>query len=401
MAGEGTVLQGFAYGEQVEGVPPRSLGHGLLAPAEPQPWGDEVEALARGLQATAYPDSWPPVELFCSVLLSDGQRVVAVARYGLHDHTPSRRRGGLELVGVVAPGNLGVAAALGLYRWLRERRAAAEALRALGGSHALGEVLTAAPSRPSPEPPPTPPIHLCQEDVLLLAATSPSDPDSRLGLLVHDAGGRWQWLPLCGADFPLQSYARRGPLVAWVPYLSSPPVKLDRKPAEEPPRSVPHRRGPALVLAVLFLALMGGNLWALLTLPARLAAERPAPAPERKQEPEMRPGPQAPAGGKGESREQLALALQRLLGGGPKSVGGAGPSEKELLERYRELVRNDPGLRVEGEKAQAAVGLVSLLARYSPEHVARVLQEELGNEEVMRLIEKRVRARLLTEGPKR
>ena len=395
MAEAGTVLQGFAYGEQVEGVPPRSLGHGLLAPAAPQPWSAEVEALARGLQATPYPDPWPPVELFCSVLLTGGQRVIAVARYGLKDHTVSRRHGGLELVGVVAPGNVSVPAALGLYRWLRERRAATDDLRTLGGEYALDDVLTAAPPCPPPESAPVLPVRPWQEGALLFAATSPSDPDNRLGLLAQEGGCAWQWLPLCGADFPLQLYAQRGPLVAWTPHLTGVAVRLDRKPAEEAARPG-RRRGLYVGLAVLFLALMAGNLWALLTLPARLTPERPPPA-ERKHESEPQPTPGGLSSDKDEGREKLALALRRLLG--EKAVGEA--TERALVERYQRLVRADPELRVEGAQAQVAVGMLSMLARYSPEHVAQLVQEELGDREVMRLIGERVRARLLAEGLKR
>src|SRR5438132_13980959 len=88
-------LIGFAYGEEVEGAggaPGRSLGFRLLAPAGPQRWGAEVEALARRLQAAPYPDHWPATDLFCSVLLSEGQPLLALARYGLADHPPSHRR---------------------------------------------------------------------------------------------------------------------------------------------------------------------------------------------------------------------------------------------------------------------------------------------------------------------
>src|SRR5262245_27576621 len=202
MSTAGAVLQGFAYGEHVDGEPPRRLGHRLLAPPGAEPWAAEVEALARGLHATPYPDPWPPVELFCSVLLSDGRRVVAVARYGLTDQTPGRRRGALELVGVDGPGNLSVPAALSLYHWLRRRRAEAGDPRTLGGSYPLDKALTEAPPCPPPESAPVLPVHLWQEGIFLFAATSPSDPDNRLGLLARDVGCAWQWLPLCGADFP-------------------------------------------------------------------------------------------------------------------------------------------------------------------------------------------------------
>ena len=67
-----TALYGFAYGESLEGTPPRSLGYRLLTPSEPEPWRGEVESLAQLLQAAPYPEHWPPADLFCSVLLSDG-----------------------------------------------------------------------------------------------------------------------------------------------------------------------------------------------------------------------------------------------------------------------------------------------------------------------------------------
>src|SRR5438874_10525007 len=123
MSTPSVILDGFAYGEHLEGLPPRSLGYRLLAPAEHEPWCAEVEALARRLQGAPYPDHWPPTDLFCSVLLADGRRLIAVARYGLADHTPSRRRGGLELIGVIGPGSLDVPSALAVVRWLRQRRA--------------------------------------------------------------------------------------------------------------------------------------------------------------------------------------------------------------------------------------------------------------------------------------
>src|SRR5437764_1257776 len=83
MSVAGMRLHGFAYGEHWEGVPQRSLGYRLLAPPKPEPWAAEVEALARRLQAAPYPDHWPPTELFCSVRLADGERLIALARYGL------------------------------------------------------------------------------------------------------------------------------------------------------------------------------------------------------------------------------------------------------------------------------------------------------------------------------
>ena len=71
MTPDGPELHGFAYGEDLDAPNGRSLGFRLMAPAGPQLWGAEVEALARRLQMTPYPDHWPPTDLFCSVLLSE------------------------------------------------------------------------------------------------------------------------------------------------------------------------------------------------------------------------------------------------------------------------------------------------------------------------------------------
>src|SRR6516162_3478275 len=156
-------LWGFAYGEDLEELSQRSLGYRLLAPAEPAPWCAEVEALARRLQAAPYSDHWPATDLFCSVLLADGRRLVALARYGLSDHTPSQRRGGLELVGVTSPCELDVPSALAVYRWLQSRRAQSEELHALGGRFTLADVLAAVPPAPAPaDPVPVLPIRLWQ-----------------------------------------------------------------------------------------------------------------------------------------------------------------------------------------------------------------------------------------------
>ena len=78
----------------------------------------------------------------------------------------------------------------------------------------LADVLNAASPAPPPEPARGLPIRLGQDGVLLFTAPSPSDPDNRLGLLSQEGNSAWQWLPLCGPDFPLQTYAARGPLRA-------------------------------------------------------------------------------------------------------------------------------------------------------------------------------------------
>src|SRR5437764_11109412 len=156
-------LHGFAYGEHLDELSQRSLGYRLVAPPEPQPWCAEVEALARHLQTSPYPDHWPPTDLFCSVLLATGERLVAVARYGLADHTTTQRRGGLELIGVVGPASLDVAACRAIYQWLKKRRAGAEDMHALGGRVPLAEAAAEAVAPPPPaDPTPVLPVRLWQ-----------------------------------------------------------------------------------------------------------------------------------------------------------------------------------------------------------------------------------------------
>jgi hypothetical protein len=218
------ILQGFAYGEELDTLGQRSLGYHLLAPAGGTAWGHEVETLARRLQAAPYPDSWPAVDLFCSVLLAKGQRVVAVASYGLSDHAHDPRRGGLELIGVVSEKKLSIPWTLAIYRWLNKRRVAADGLHSLGGHIPLTEVLATAPHHvPAVDPLPAVPNRLWHEGALLLGATLPSSPDDYLRWLELNPSDSWQWLPLVGAEYPLQEHARHGPLVAWTPHLVETP----------------------------------------------------------------------------------------------------------------------------------------------------------------------------------
>jgi hypothetical protein len=365
-------LLGFAYGEDLEGVPPRSLGYRLLAPLEPRPWSSEVEALARRLQAAPYSDHWPPTDLFCSVLLADGRRVVALARYGLADHTPSQRRGGLELVGVIAPPGLDVRSALAVYVWLQRQRAATEDLHRLGGVNALADVLaTAAPPEPAADPLPVLPVRLWQDGAFLFAASTPSDPDHRLRLLEQGAGTSWQWLPLVGPDFPLQTYAQRGSLVAWTPHFAGVALKLDRKPTDTghpaPAKALRWSRVALTLLAVLVL-LLAANVWALLSLRGQLAslAVIPVEAPPRPHD--VSPPPSKPTGPA--SRERLLLAgIKSLI-----DQGGSREWEAErtaLLAHYRRLVRTHPDLTVSEDdvKGQLTVAAVSVLAERSADRI--------------------------------
>lgn len=363
-------LDGFAYGEHLEGLPPRSLGFRLLVPVESVPWAGEVETLARRLQAAPFPETWPPTDLFCSVLLEGGQRLIAVASYGLADHTLSRRRGGLELIGVVGPAGLGVPEALAVYQWLRQRRQATEDMRSLGGPVALADVLAAVPPPTvSREPVPVLPVRLWQEGVLLFAATSPSDPDHQLGLLEQGTGADWQWLPLVGPDMPLPVYAHRGPLIAWTPHLAGVAVKLDR-PVE---RAAAPRRRPVLVglLALVLAGLLGANLWAALDLRRDVLAilrQQPSSAPP--------PAPAASADPAAAARERLAQALYRVI----QNTGGKPDwTPQQLLAQYERLALRDEELRLTTPEARQAVGAIGQLARQRPGRLEEEIRTALSN----------------------
>jgi hypothetical protein len=378
-------LIGFAYGEDLEGLPPRSLGYRLLAPLTAEPWCAEVEALARRLQAAPYSDHWPATDLFCSVLLADGRRVVALARYGLADHTPSQRRGGLELVGVVVPPSLDVRSALTIYTWLQQRRAAAEDLHHLGGTFRLAEVLAnAAPPPPAADPLPVVPVRLWQEGAFLFAASTPSDPDHRLGLLEQGTGLSWQWLPLVGPDFPLQTYAHRGPLVAWTPHFAGVALKLDRKSPEAMPRRADPLSRPLLILAVCLVvalaALLIGNLWSLQDLRKRLAALPAQPAPSIGSA-----APAADSSAKGQpkaaedtaARERLLRAIREILN---ESGGREWQTNRAaLLKRYDNLAKTHKDLHVpEGDDdAKVTVAAISILAQRSTEFIEEMVVKAL------------------------
>jgi hypothetical protein len=385
---EGSVdLVGFAYGEDLEQGSGRSLGYRLLAPAIPLRWCGEVESLARRLQAAPYPDHWPTEDLFCSVLLADGQRLVAVARYGLSDHTSGKRRGGLELVGVVGPATLPVSSALVLYHWLQKLRTAEEDLHNLGGRHSLAEVLDSASREPAPTrsdglfgPVPVLPVRLWQEGSFLFAAGTPGDPDHHLRLLDLAGTTHWQWLPLVGPDFPLPSYAQRGPLIAWTPHLAGIAVKLDRKESAPLLPRRRSRRGPVAVafLLVVLIVLLGVNLWYVqkihkavteIPTPEALAPSKTEPAKKDRvvSEPKTE-----------DEHDRFARALYDVL------VEKGGDREWKddraaLLERYSGLVRRHPDLAVrpDNERGKLAIAATSVLAGRSSERIEESVRRGL------------------------
>ncbi len=316
------------------------------------------------------------------MLLADGRRLIALARYGLADRTPSQRRGGLELIGVVAPAGLDVRSALAIYHWLRQRRDEVDDLHQLGGSFSLAEIL-AKVELPPPHADPIPvlPVRLWQEGALLFAASTPSDPDHRLRLLEQGAGTSWQWLPLVGPDFPLQTYAQRGPLIAWTPHLTSIALKLDRKTAETPVvRPARSARGLRVVLVFLLLLLIGllaANLWSLLTLHRQLVA---MPVSSPTEEPSVPPQTKQTTPSDDAGRERFIAALSRLL---MESGGGRewDAEKSRLLARYERLARTHKDLRVrDGDTdAKIAVAAVSVLADRSTDHIEAEVRKALAN----------------------
>jgi hypothetical protein len=389
-------LVGFAYGECLEGTPPRSLGFRLLTSASGEAWGAEVETLARLLEAAPYPDHWGEAEAFCSILLSDGRRLVALARYGVTDHTPGQRRGGLELLGMIAPGDLGVAEALAVYRWLQHWRGE-EDPRRLGACYVLADVLEAAPPATRNAPIPILPIRHWEEGALLFAARSPSEPDQYVDLLEQVAGSNWQWLPLVGADCPLDRYTERGPLIAWTPHLVGIALQVHSRPPEHLPGNkkmhVPTHLGkssswPALLagsLLFLLLALLGANLWSVLRLHQRLTeaeahVSEPRPTPS-----EAKPVPPKDRGAlrsesEMASRDRFVRALVDMLSAESGEQEWQADRER-LQQRYRALLRTYQGLQVdeEDERAQEAIGALSILAGRSADRVEAVVRKALAN----------------------
>jgi hypothetical protein len=385
MTTSGMLLPGFAYGEDLEGLPPRSLGYRLLAPLEPTPWSNEVEALARRLQGAPYPEHWPLTDLFCSVLLDGGQRLVALARYGLADHTPSRRRGGLELIGVVAPIDLDIRSALAIYRWLLVRRQqAGDDLHSLGKPADLAEAQASAEPVVLPrDPVPILPIRLWQEGALLFAATAPSDPDHRLALLEQGAGHGWQWLPLVGEDFPLGAYAQRGPLIAWTPHLAGVALRVGGQPTEtrSSPPSLWNWTATAAIgsLLILLLVLAAANLWTVLGLHRRVVESRPAAVPQPVETAPVRPAP-PPVSSAGGASEPFAEALHDLL---LEQMDRRDWSQLQevFLVRYERVSRQHPDLRLPDScpRGRLAVGAVSVLSQGSPNRLAEIIRKALSN----------------------
>jgi hypothetical protein len=395
MSAPGVTLQGFAYGEYLDGVPPRSLGYQLQAPVEPESWSAEVETLARQLQAACYPDQWPPAECFCSVLLGDGRRVVAVARYGRSDHTVSHRRGGLELIGVLGPGELDGATALGIYRWLCRRQPRQTDLQTLGGRYDLSEIVAGMPSS-SPDAPPEA-VGVWQEQPLLLAALSPADPQRCLRFLDRPVPSGWQCLPFVGPDFPFSTYAARGPLVGWIPFVSPGSKRANSVPALERAASRPWSKALALIAVCLLLLLLSANLWALLAnRKSRLAADDlQAQKTETHDQNVVRPATTDES-----AAEPFARALHQLL---ENQQATKEWTQAQLLQEYQASVERDQRLRATSLEGKMAVGAVGALSRRSASRVEQLVREALAHkgydDELVNLACVRIRERLARDLP--
>lgn len=380
--------EGFVYGEERDGS--RSLGFKLLAPRAVA-WSAEVEGLARKLQACPYPETWRPAELFCSLLLEDGRRLVGVARYGLRDHSPGQRPGGLELLGAVGPANISLERARALAHYLATRRTELDDPVGLAGAIDAQSL----PATPATAPCPSLlPLQPSKEGVWLITGVFPEQPDQCLSIL-DQAGPAWQWLPYCGPDFPFDAYAHRGSLIAWTPPRSDLAVFLQRTEPVALPQAVKSNAWAWLFagLLVLLVALNAAGWWFLPhRLPATKEGDSPAPVVDKT--------PSAPA--PTQAREKYGEALYRLLAS--RTGGELLKDDKALRHHYQRLLQTDPELRCDQAQGQIVVGAVDHLAGYNPDRVARLIMEEFADKkgfdgEVVRLISDRVRQRLAAERP--
>jgi hypothetical protein len=256
------------------------------------------------------------------------------------------------------------------------------------------------------------PVRLWQDGAFLFAAATPADPDHHLRLLEMAATAHWQWLPLVGPDFPLASFAQRGPLIAWTPHLAGVAVRLERdRPAPLPARATRVRGGRLWVAALLLCiaVLLGGNLWYMRQVNNTLAAVPTPPEPASVAKPkEERPGKSTVRPGMevDESRERLARALHRLL----SDRGGAREMKDDrvvLLERYDDLVRRYPDLavRADNEEGKLAIAAASMLAGRSSgridEAIRKALEGKGFSDDIVHLAREHVRKQLAAEAKER
>ena len=276
-------------------------------------------------------------------------------------------------------------------------------LHALGGEEKLSKALSAIPAQPSSaDPVPILPVRLWQEGALLFAATTPTEPDHRIGMLEQNAGGTWQWLPLVGGDFPLQIYAQRGPLIAWTPHLSGVALKVDRTSADaaRPSQRMQRWAAPAIAGTLLILLLlMVANLWATIRGSRSEASSSARNADQTVVDPKNTGGPSIPA------RQAFADALFDVLmerGGQPEWEA----IHDQLIARYERAARENQNLRLPDDdvKGRSAVGAVILLNERSARKIEETIKKALNNRgfdaELVNVACQRVREQLMEEARK-
>jgi hypothetical protein len=214
-------------------------------------------------------------------------------------------------------------------------------------------------------------------------------------LLDQATGTNWQWLPLVGPDFPLHSYAQRGPLIAWTPHLAGVALKVEGKTSEDKLEQLSRSgRGSRLALWGMFLLLCGllaANLWSSLTLHHSLTGvSRSTEATADKtnslsshHEDQMR--------AEESGRDRVVSALHDLLieRGGNRQWERA---NERLLARYERLVRTHKDLRVRDDRVQdkITIAAIGVLAERSAdrieEEVRLALRKQMFNDRLIKAV---------------
>jgi hypothetical protein len=170
-------------------------------------------------------------------------------------------------------------------------------------------------------------------------------------------------LPLIGPDFPLSTFAQRGPLLAWTPHLAGVAFKLDPSPPVAiAPRPVRQSRLPwigAVGTGLVFTGLLVANLWYMIRVHQLVSAAPNVEPPQRVEAPSTSP----PHPAKDASRERFARALYEVLV--EKGAQRELQQEKAVqLERYDGLVRRHPDLQLDAknEPGKLAVAATAVLA---------------------------------------
>jgi hypothetical protein len=242
------------------------------------------------------------------------------------------------------------------------------------------------------------PIDIWQEEPLLLAALTPGDPERRLAALNKTFPAAWQWLPFIGPDFPLQTYAERGPVVAWIPHVGTGPMPIDhRSGAEQPVRPGGRLKVVAALSICLIVLLLGANtLLMLLANKSRSSSSEQEVSPAPIHRSAVNDSPQPGAG----SSEVFAQALHRLL---QNQQATKEWTQSQLLQEYQTLLEQDERLRASSLEGKIAVGVMGALSRRSAARVEELVREALAHkgydDELVNLACVRIRERLAKDLP--